>query len=161
MTSGEVIWIEFPGVVQTKRRPAVVLSSAAYHAVRPDVIVGLITSQTAKANTPTDFLLQEWRAAACAFRQRFALHRHAPAAPSQHEGTLARRLEVVLARLTSAQTGIVIEPSRQSASNAPHPERRAAFAVPKSCRFRISEGSYHPQATTPPRPMNQGARSRA
>jgi mRNA-degrading endonuclease toxin of MazEF toxin-antitoxin module len=28
MKSGEVIWIEFPGVVQTKRRPAVILSSA-------------------------------------------------------------------------------------------------------------------------------------
>jgi mRNA interferase MazF len=44
MNPGEVIWIDFPGVVQTKRRPAVILSSASYHSTRPDVIVGLITS---------------------------------------------------------------------------------------------------------------------
>ncbi len=63
MKSGEVIWIEFPGVVQTKRRPAVILSSATYHANRPDIIVGLVTSQTTKANSPTDHLIQDWQAA--------------------------------------------------------------------------------------------------
>jgi mRNA interferase MazF len=63
MKSGEVIWIEFPGVVQTKRRPAVVLSSSTYHANRPDIIVGLITSQTSKATSPTDCLIQDWPAA--------------------------------------------------------------------------------------------------
>ena len=63
MNRGDVIWIDFPGVVQTKRRPAVVLSSAAYHASRPDVIVGLVTSQTAKATAPTDHLIRDWRAA--------------------------------------------------------------------------------------------------
>ena len=63
MKSGEVIWIEFPGIVQTKRRPAVVLSSAGYHAARPDVIVGLITSQTGKATAPTDYIIQGWQAA--------------------------------------------------------------------------------------------------
>jgi len=63
MSPGEVIWIEFPGIVQTKRRPAVVLSSSIYHASRPDIIVGLITSQTSKATSPTDHLLQDWQAA--------------------------------------------------------------------------------------------------
>lgn len=63
MNPGEVIWIEFPGVVQTKRRPAVVLSTTAYHATRPDIIVGLITSQTAKSTSPTDYLLQDWQSA--------------------------------------------------------------------------------------------------
>jgi mRNA interferase MazF len=63
MKPREVVWVEFPGVVQTKRRPAVVLSSAAYHATRPDVIVGLITSQTGKATAPTDYLIQDWQAA--------------------------------------------------------------------------------------------------
>ena len=57
------MWIEFPGVVQTKRRPAVILSSAAYHTVRPDIIVGLITSQTSKANASTDHMLTDWRSA--------------------------------------------------------------------------------------------------
>jgi len=50
-------------VVQTKRRPAVILSSASYHATRPDIIVGLVTSQTAKATAPTDFLIQDWQTA--------------------------------------------------------------------------------------------------
>ena len=43
---GNVVVIDFPGVTGIKRRPAVVLSSAVYHASRPDVVVGLITSQT-------------------------------------------------------------------------------------------------------------------
>ena len=28
MNRGDVVWIDFPGVVQTKRRPAVILSSS-------------------------------------------------------------------------------------------------------------------------------------
>jgi mRNA interferase MazF len=63
MNPGDVVWLEFPGVVQTKRRPAVVLSSPTYHAARPDIIVGLITSQTSKATSPTDYLIQDWQAA--------------------------------------------------------------------------------------------------
>ena len=63
MNPGEVIWIDFPGIVQTKRRPAVILSSASYHSTRPDVNVGLITSQTTKAFAPTDHVLQDWQAA--------------------------------------------------------------------------------------------------
>ena len=63
MKPGEVIWVEFPGVVQNKRRPAIVLSSSTYHAHRPDVIVGLVTSQTAQATAPTDHLIQDLRAA--------------------------------------------------------------------------------------------------
>lgn len=41
---GDVVTVDFPGVTGVKRRPAVILSSATYHANRPDVIVGLITS---------------------------------------------------------------------------------------------------------------------
>jgi mRNA interferase MazF len=63
LNSGDVVWIEFPGVVQTKRRPAVILSSSTYHATRPDIIVGLITSQTSKSTSPTDHVLQDWQSA--------------------------------------------------------------------------------------------------
>jgi mRNA interferase MazF len=63
MNPGEVVWIDFPGVVQTKRRPAVILSSASYHATRPDVIIGLITSQIVKATAPTDHVLKDWHSA--------------------------------------------------------------------------------------------------
>ncbi len=60
---GDVVTLNFPGVATTKRRPAVVLSSDAYHAARPDAIVGLITSQTSAAIAPSDYLLQDWQAA--------------------------------------------------------------------------------------------------
>ncbi len=57
--SGDVVTVDFPGVTGIKRRPAVVLSSAIYHANRPDVIIGLITSQT-KTLGVTDYILQDW-----------------------------------------------------------------------------------------------------
>ncbi|MXZ11544.1 MAG: type II toxin-antitoxin system PemK/MazF family toxin [Gemmatimonadetes bacterium] len=56
---GDVVVLDFPGVTGTKRRPSVVVSSSVYHASRPDVIVGLITSQTAVLG-PTDYVLQDW-----------------------------------------------------------------------------------------------------
>jgi mRNA interferase MazF len=61
--AGDVVWLEFPGAVTTKRRPAVVLSSAEYHKARPDVIVGLVTSQIGSATGPTDHVLTDWKAA--------------------------------------------------------------------------------------------------
>lgn len=56
---GDVVVLDFPGVMGIKRRPAVVVSSSAYHASRPDVVVGLITSRTA-ALGPMDYVLQDW-----------------------------------------------------------------------------------------------------
>ena len=41
---GDVVIVDFPGVMGIERRPAVIVSSDAYHSARPDVIVGLITS---------------------------------------------------------------------------------------------------------------------
>jgi len=41
---GDIVTVDFPGVTGVKRRPAVVLSSTEYHSIRPDVIIGLITS---------------------------------------------------------------------------------------------------------------------
>nr|WP_202895947.1 type II toxin-antitoxin system PemK/MazF family toxin [Iningainema tapete] len=51
--------VDFPGVTGVKRRPAVALSSATYHVTRPDLIVGLITTQTTALGT-TDYVLQDW-----------------------------------------------------------------------------------------------------
>lgn len=59
---GDIVTVDFPGVTGIKRRPAVVLPSATYHANRPDVIVGLITTQTTALGV-TDYVLQEWQAA--------------------------------------------------------------------------------------------------
>lgn len=53
---GDVVTVDFPCVTGIKRRPAVVLSSATYHTIRPDVIVGLITSQTSFLGA-TDYTL--------------------------------------------------------------------------------------------------------
>ena len=59
---GDVVTIDFPGITGIKRRPAVVLSSDDYHAARPDVIVGLITSQL-KGLGKTDYVLKGWKEA--------------------------------------------------------------------------------------------------
>ena len=56
---GDVVVLDFPGVTDVKRRPTVVISSPAYHASRPDLIVGLITSQIVTPG-PTDYVLQDW-----------------------------------------------------------------------------------------------------
>jgi mRNA interferase MazF len=73
---GDIVAVNFPGVTGIKRRPAVILSSGLYHTVRPDVIVGLITSQTVATLSPTDYLLQDWAQAGLrvpsAFRSFFA-----------------------------------------------------------------------------------------
>lgn len=58
---GDLVSLDFPGATGVKRRPAAVLSSATYHAIRPDIIVGLITSQT-KGLGATDYVLQDWAA---------------------------------------------------------------------------------------------------
>lgn len=71
---GDVVVIDFPGVAGVKRRPTVVVSSPLYHASRPDVVVGLITSQTT-ALGPTDYVLQDWAPAGLrvpSFRSVFA-----------------------------------------------------------------------------------------
>jgi mRNA interferase MazF len=62
-SAGDLVLLDFPGAQGTKRRPVVILSSEIYHAHRPDMIVGLITSQIASATGPTDYVLQDWQAA--------------------------------------------------------------------------------------------------
>jgi mRNA interferase MazF len=61
--AGDIVVTDFPGATGIKRRPAVVLTSSIYHSTRPDVILGLVTSQTAASIGPTDCLLQDWSAA--------------------------------------------------------------------------------------------------
>ena len=60
LQAGDIVTIDFPGVRGTKRRPAVVVSSAVYHQHRPDVIVGVVTSQIQQATAPTDHVLLDW-----------------------------------------------------------------------------------------------------
>lgn len=59
----DVVTAYLPGVSETKRRPAVVISTLAYHAVRPDVLLALITSQVQDASTDFDAVIYDWREA--------------------------------------------------------------------------------------------------
>lgn len=63
LNPGDVVVADFPGVTGMKRRPAVVLSSDVYHSARPDLILGLITSQTTAAIGPTDCIIHDGAAA--------------------------------------------------------------------------------------------------
>ncbi|MBC8164672.1 MAG: type II toxin-antitoxin system PemK/MazF family toxin [Bryobacteraceae bacterium] len=63
MKPGNVIISAFPGAQLTKMRPAVVLSTEDYHRHRPDVIVGIITTQTPHSLAPTDCALLDWKRA--------------------------------------------------------------------------------------------------
>lgn len=60
ITAGDVVKAEFPGITGIKRRPAVVISTDTYHQHRPDVIIGLLTTQLTTATAPTDYLLIHW-----------------------------------------------------------------------------------------------------
>jgi len=62
-TAGDVVTVDFPGVVGIKRRPAVVVSTPLYHSQRPDVIIGILTSRVEGAAAETDYVLQNWAAA--------------------------------------------------------------------------------------------------
>lgn len=61
-TFGEVILVPFPFTNQTggKKRPAVVISSDAYHAHRPDLLIMAITSQEHTAPDFASFAIIDW-----------------------------------------------------------------------------------------------------
>lgn len=63
LTPGDVVTGRLVGVAWTKRRPAVVVSTDAYHSARPDIIVAELTTQVSRATGPTDYVLQEWAVA--------------------------------------------------------------------------------------------------
>ncbi len=60
---GDVALVDFTGVTGTKRRPAIVVSSAVYHAERPDIIFALVTTQISKLTARTDYILEDWNLA--------------------------------------------------------------------------------------------------
>jgi len=78
-----------PGAQLTKTRPAVVLSTEVYHKHRPDVVVGLITTQVPNPLTPTDCALTDWKQAGLHAASYFRLF---PVTLLQHEVRLIGRL---------------------------------------------------------------------
>jgi len=79
----------FPGAQLTKTRPAVVLSTAAYHNHHIDVIVGLITTRSADVLSPTDHEIKDWSSAGL----------HAPSCFRLYLATLLQRNVRVVGRL--------------------------------------------------------------
>ena len=66
---GDVLLVPFPfsDLSTTKTRPAVVVSSAEYHANAPDLLLAAPTSQLANATGPCDYVPAEWRGAGLRF----------------------------------------------------------------------------------------------
>ena len=77
LSAGDVVTVDFPGATGLKRRPAVIVSTDAYHKQRPDVILGLITSNVTASSTDFDHILQDWSVAGLnvpsAFRSYFGM----------------------------------------------------------------------------------------
>jgi mRNA interferase MazF len=72
--AGDVVTFEFPAAGGKKNRPAVVLSSDQYHAERPDLILGILTSNTAAAKSSTDHVLDDWPVAGLRLPSAFRVY---------------------------------------------------------------------------------------
>ena len=62
---GDLLLVPFPfsDLSTTKVRPAVVISSALYHSLEPDLLLAAITSRISTATGPLDYLLSDWQTA--------------------------------------------------------------------------------------------------
>jgi mRNA interferase MazF len=62
---GDVVLVPFPFTDQsaTKQRPAVVISSAAYHRDRPDILIMAITSQARPRRSVGEASIADWKKA--------------------------------------------------------------------------------------------------
>lgn len=60
---GDIVLVPFPFIDQSaaKKRPAVVISSAAYQRERPDLIIMAITSQVRPAQTLGEVVVKDWQ----------------------------------------------------------------------------------------------------
>ena len=107
----------FPGAQVTKTRPAVVLSTAAYHEHGADVIVGLITTKSADPLRPTDCDIKNWRAAGLHAPSRFRLYL---ATLLQRDVRVVGRLAALTGRKFSGVSKMEsAEPDHQSLSLLP------------------------------------------
>lgn len=62
---GDVVLVPFPFTDQssTKQRPAVVISSAAYHTAKADLILMAVTSQLHQQSSSLEAIISDWKAA--------------------------------------------------------------------------------------------------
>ncbi|MCW1968635.1 MAG: type II toxin-antitoxin system PemK/MazF family toxin [Anaerolineae bacterium] len=70
---GEIVLVPFPFSDQStyKVRPAVVISSGAYHQTEPDVLLAGITSNVVGATGLFDYVLVDWQVAGLKFPSAF------------------------------------------------------------------------------------------
>lgn len=62
---GDLVLVPFPFTNQTttKKRPAVVVGSAAYNSERPDLVLMAVTSQTRRSTSFGEVTVTEWKQA--------------------------------------------------------------------------------------------------
>ena len=62
---GDVVLLPFPytDLTTTKTRPAVVVSSDYYHAIRSELLLAYVSSQVSKAHNTLDYILADWEQA--------------------------------------------------------------------------------------------------
>ena len=62
---GDVVLIPFPytDLSATKTRPAVVVSSELYHAVRSELLLAYLSSRLSSVDAELDYVLQDWKEA--------------------------------------------------------------------------------------------------
>ena len=62
---GDIVLVPFPFTDQTttKKRPAIIVSSDAYHRDRPDLIVIAVTSQVRPASSVSEAAIAQWKEA--------------------------------------------------------------------------------------------------
>ena len=70
---GDIVLLPFPftDLSARKVRPAVILSSAAYHATEPDLILGAMTTNLTAATASVDYRLADWQSANLRFPSAF------------------------------------------------------------------------------------------
>ncbi len=104
---GDVVLIPFPfaDLSAAKTRPAVVVSSDLYYAIRSELLLAFVSSQIAQANPILDYILHDWEAAGL-LKPSFVRPKIAaigPALVAHHVGTLSDRdLQEVNWRLRQA-----------------------------------------------------------
>lgn len=62
---GDIVLVPFPFTDQSgaKKRPAVIVSSAAYNQARRDAVIMAVTSQIKPSGTFAEVIIQDWQAA--------------------------------------------------------------------------------------------------
>ena len=104
---GDVVLIPYPytDLSDTKTRPALIISSDAYHNQQPDIVLSALTTNILAATDTLDYILQDWTAANLRFPTAFksVIVTLDPALIVHHIGTIsARALAEVESRLRKA-----------------------------------------------------------